>query len=192
MNPIVENHARTSARNEYTQLYRHYDEEGELLYVGVSLSTVQRLANHRDDSSWFKEIRSVTIEGFETRKQALAAERKAVENERPKYNVKLQAKKPFIAPAAEPDDPERTVVHRFVTFAPVYKLNEAAHVLGMPPSRLRAMVEHGEIGYINLCENNPKIKRAGWRITGWQLLEFIESLPTHGKSNVVRLRRNYG
>ena len=68
-----------------TNLYRHFDENGALLYVGISLSAVQRLKQH-EKSGWFEEIASVTIESFDTRELALLAEKEAIEQEFPMYN----------------------------------------------------------------------------------------------------------
>ena len=69
------------------QLYRHFDADGRLLYVGISLNALARLSQHSLDASWFKDIRLVTIEVFDTRLKAAAAERKAIRSERPMWNV---------------------------------------------------------------------------------------------------------
>jgi hypothetical protein len=69
-----------------TALYRHFDGEGRLLYVGISLSAIIRLATHRA-SPWFDEIASVEIERYQTRKDALTAELAAIHNEKPLHNV---------------------------------------------------------------------------------------------------------
>lgn len=68
-----------------TALYRHYNEMGELLYVGISLSAINRLSQHKT-SGWFIEIAKVDIEQFETRMLALNAEETAIKKEKPKYN----------------------------------------------------------------------------------------------------------
>ena len=70
-----------------TQLYRHFDTSGALLYVGISLSSVSRLSQHRDSSAWFDKIAKVTVEAFPTRHDALIAEAAAIANENPKYNI---------------------------------------------------------------------------------------------------------
>jgi excinuclease UvrABC nuclease subunit len=74
---------------ETTELYRHFDASGRLLYVGVSLSVLHRLRKHRQSSEWFGEIVTITIARFETRAAALAAEKAAVQTERPRFNVAL-------------------------------------------------------------------------------------------------------
>lgn len=73
--------------DEITNLYRHFDADNQLLYVGISLSAVHRLTEHRNGSPWFRSIGSVTIETFPSRKEALAAEKEAIRNENPLYNV---------------------------------------------------------------------------------------------------------
>ena len=68
-------------------LYRHFDKDGALLYVGVSLSTVIRLAQHKGRSEWFKQIARVEITNWATREASLRAERRAIRLEKPLYNI---------------------------------------------------------------------------------------------------------
>ena len=68
-----------------TELYRHFDADGKLLYVGISFSTLARLAQHRN-SGWFNRIRRIDIESFATRIEALKAEKIAIRTEAPEYN----------------------------------------------------------------------------------------------------------
>lgn len=68
-------------------LYRHFNIDGELLYVGISVSSLVRLTKHRNESSWFGEIAVVKIEHFPSRPAALRAEAKAIREERPKHNL---------------------------------------------------------------------------------------------------------
>lgn len=73
-------------RKPGVHLYRHFDAKGTLLYVGISLSAVNRLAAHRDASSWYWSIATVTIEVLPTREAAEEAERLAIRKERPLFN----------------------------------------------------------------------------------------------------------
>ena len=68
------------------QLYRHWGANEELLYVGISISTANRLSQHKGSSNWFSLIENVTIENFQTRDLALKAEKYAIINEKPIYN----------------------------------------------------------------------------------------------------------
>lgn len=69
-----------------TSLYRHYDADGVLLYVGISLNHLARLGGHKSSSHWFWDITRVDIEHFETRGIAEAAEMLAIREEKPLHN----------------------------------------------------------------------------------------------------------
>ena len=73
--------------SDRTSLYRHWDADGDLLYVGISLSAVGRLAQHSKASHWANNIASVTIETFGSRKEAETAERRAISGENPRHNI---------------------------------------------------------------------------------------------------------
>jgi predicted GIY-YIG superfamily endonuclease len=70
-----------------TALYRHFDADGKLLYVGISLSVVARLARHVNGSHWARQITMITIEWHSGRPEALAAEAAAIVAERPAFNI---------------------------------------------------------------------------------------------------------
>ncbi len=70
-----------------TELYRCFDAEWKLLYVGISLSAIGRLVEHRRQAKWFdRRIRHIEVEWFPTRVAALIAERTAIQTEAPEYN----------------------------------------------------------------------------------------------------------
>lgn len=68
-------------------LYRHFDSDGRLLYVGVSLSTLARLAQHKAESEWFWRIAKVEITAYASRETVLEAERIAIRQEKPLHNI---------------------------------------------------------------------------------------------------------
>jgi hypothetical protein len=70
-----------------TIVYRHFDSEGQLLYVGISLNAVARLADHRQTSHWFDGIARIDLQRFPSRQAALAAERRAIRKEKPLFNI---------------------------------------------------------------------------------------------------------
>jgi hypothetical protein len=78
-----------NSRRRLTCLYRHYDDAGRLLYVGIALSPVSRLRAHRARAHWFDDIARITIERFGDTAAARKAERTAVEVEKPLFNIKL-------------------------------------------------------------------------------------------------------
>lgn len=76
-----------SAIPDACQLYRHFDAQGDLLYVGMSLSAVNRLSGHKSASKWFAEIARVEVENFASREEAAFAEDEAIILENPRYNI---------------------------------------------------------------------------------------------------------
>ena len=80
--------AKSAPRNDGpTSLYRHFDADAVLLYVGISLSAVGRLSDHRHTSAWFPQIARVTVEQFPDRASAYEAETAAINNENPLFNI---------------------------------------------------------------------------------------------------------
>lgn len=70
-----------------TALYRHFDQLGRLLYVGISLDAVRRLGQHKQHAAWYSRITTICVEWYPTRAAAEAAEREGIRRERPKHNV---------------------------------------------------------------------------------------------------------
>lgn len=70
-----------------TNLYRFFDAQGGLLYIGISYNAWARMAGHRMNASWWSQVASASIEHFPTRAEAAQAERSAIEAERPAHNV---------------------------------------------------------------------------------------------------------
>ena len=68
-------------------LYRFFDANDELLYVGISMTPWERFRQHRQDKSWWVDIRKTTMEPYPSRAAVMAAERTAIIEERPRYNV---------------------------------------------------------------------------------------------------------
>jgi excinuclease UvrABC nuclease subunit len=69
-----------------TELYRHFDKDGRLLYVGIAMTAVKRASEHRRNSGWWGQIARIEIERFESRELALAAELEAIRAENPIHN----------------------------------------------------------------------------------------------------------
>lgn len=82
------------------KLYRHFDADGVLLYVGITSSIPRRTAEHASRSHWSDDAVSMTWETFETREEALAAERLAIAAEKPLHNV-MRPVRPSCAPSEQ-------------------------------------------------------------------------------------------
>lgn len=82
-------------------LYRIFDADGRLLYVGVSENPLRRLRQHHVGSRWFRGVAVRTeIEWHQSRKAALAAEAEAIRTEAPVHNQAQTHKTHMAEPAA--------------------------------------------------------------------------------------------
>lgn len=72
--------------SEVTALYRYFDSTGRLLYVGISLNAVNRLAQH-SSKPWAKSITRIEVQYFESRELGLEAEVNAIRREHPMFNI---------------------------------------------------------------------------------------------------------
>lgn len=70
-------------------LYRHFDGDGNLLYIGISLHAINRLLAHKEYAHWFSEIARIEITGYPDRATAALAERIAIGRENPKHNIQF-------------------------------------------------------------------------------------------------------
>jgi excinuclease UvrABC nuclease subunit len=67
-------------------LYRMYDTDGQLLYIGQSISLAERLGQHRAGSAFWSAVRTITVEPHPNVSAARLAEAKAIQAERPVHN----------------------------------------------------------------------------------------------------------
>jgi hypothetical protein len=67
-------------------LYRFYDDQDRLLYVGITGSWHQRFHQHEKEAGWFILAVRCTFERHETRESVAEAETKAILTEFPIYN----------------------------------------------------------------------------------------------------------
>jgi excinuclease UvrABC nuclease subunit len=68
-------------------LYRWFNDEGVLLYVGISSTLPSRVKQHSKASKWFDEASFMTIEWHENRGMVELAEKLAIKYEAPFYNI---------------------------------------------------------------------------------------------------------
>jgi predicted GIY-YIG superfamily endonuclease len=72
---------------ERVALYRIRGEDDELIYIGITNSISVRWNGHQAVQPWWDEVRSLTVEWYDTRVEAERAEKAAILAEQPKYNV---------------------------------------------------------------------------------------------------------
>lgn len=69
-------------------LYRLYDAEGLLLYIGMTGNLTQRLSQHQSDKSWWNEVAAIKVQRwFGNRDELALAELTAIRTEDPRYNI---------------------------------------------------------------------------------------------------------
>jgi len=97
-------------KQELNQLYRYYDKDGNLLYVGISKNALYRAIQHSNLSHWYPAAVTIKIENFETQDELIVAEKLAIINENPIHNKKIpsnsEKQRLFIA---NPENCEKTM-----------------------------------------------------------------------------------
>lgn len=73
-------------------LYRHFDANDVLLYVGQSRRFGDRMGAHQRNAPWWDDVITITMERFGTAHELTIAEIAAIQREDPKYNT-LHARK---------------------------------------------------------------------------------------------------
>lgn len=76
-----------------TALYRLYDNNGELLYVGITNKPNHRFGQHRRTKPWWPRVARKELKWFSTTEDASKAEKKAITEEEPRYNLSANALK---------------------------------------------------------------------------------------------------
>lgn len=72
--------------DEPTALYRLYDANDVLLYLGISFMPAARWEQHQNDKHWTHLVVRTTVEWYPTRRAALAAEARATKTEKPLHD----------------------------------------------------------------------------------------------------------
>lgn len=74
-------------------LYRAFDSQGDLLYVGITFSVGNRMSGHAKTSEWWDFFSYMTVErNFSTREELVDAEERAILMERPRFNVNTKGR----------------------------------------------------------------------------------------------------
>lgn len=119
-------------------LYRHYDENGTLLYIGVSTSFFERLSQHKCHSTWFNQIQTMTLERFSTKVEMLKAEKKAIKKEKPVHNVHYS-------------DVEKIIPN------PVLKISQVAEKIGVSRRQIYKMIDDGRFNVKPIPGTKPRL-----------------------------------
>lgn len=68
-------------------LYRCFDADSRLLYIGITANPPRRFRHHRGVKDWWAVVANIQLQTFETREALEAAEQSAIQSEQPRYNV---------------------------------------------------------------------------------------------------------
>jgi predicted GIY-YIG superfamily endonuclease len=80
-----------------TSVYRLFDADGDLLYVGIAGNPGRRFEQHRADKPWWGEVSRIDLEHWPTRQEAAEAESQAIREESPRYNIALRPRPATVA-----------------------------------------------------------------------------------------------
>jgi len=72
-------------------VYRCYDAEGALLYIGSTAAYLRRMAAHRTEKPWWHHVARTEAERFPEISLARARETAAILAERPRWNIRQAA-----------------------------------------------------------------------------------------------------
>lgn len=75
-----------------TAVYKAYDADGALLYVGVAKDFLFRWKSHRREAEWWKLAQRFEVALYATRDEALAEEARCITEDGPAYNACALAK----------------------------------------------------------------------------------------------------
>lgn len=77
----------TSTGQQLNALYRWFNEEGQLLYVGISRQIGRRVKEHSKTAAWFTQAAYMTLEWATDQLELEAMEKKAIQQEGPLHNT---------------------------------------------------------------------------------------------------------
>lgn len=82
----IANLTRRNKEEGPTAVYRFYDIDDTLLYVGITSDLRYRWQQHRESKNWWPSIYRASVVWLNTRKDALKEESAAIQSEAPVYN----------------------------------------------------------------------------------------------------------
>jgi len=76
-----------SAGEHRTALYRFYDADEQLLYVGITSDPWRRWRQHVLEKAWYPQVKHQAVTWYDSRIRAELAEQSAIRCERPRFNI---------------------------------------------------------------------------------------------------------
>lgn len=153
-------------------LYRAFDKDGKLIYVGMARCAITRIAQHEKFSHWFHHVTQFKIEKLSSRQEAAQAEKKAILEEHPIYNYIFN-----------PDNPKRLRIVDLSELTPQqlcdigYTYNGNGDIVKDTHHEwLNAVLKHhkkltkDELADIAENERMKDMATRQWEVLGWEAL----------------------
>lgn len=110
-----------------TAVYRLYDADDRLIYVGQSQRMGQRMRTHSKHSWWYELFDRIEVEYHPTRAAAMAAEATAIQEEQPAFNAMHTGRKE--GDWSHLTEDEVAIVRRRITEDPYMRVWIPRHLL---------------------------------------------------------------
>lgn len=94
--PIAEGTIDLANHVPTTSVYRAYDADGDLLYVGVTDNLANRLKSHEHHSRWYPLAATIEWESFDSRDYALEVERGLIYSLDPPHNTRHRVQRDWL------------------------------------------------------------------------------------------------
>lgn len=158
---------------EMHAVYRMFDEERNLLYIGRTGNAGKRFGDH-NTKRWFPLVATIELEWHPTHAVAVAAEERAILAEQPRYNVigKMPESRRAVPPRRRPKSACRPAV------APV-----PATQVEIPEAARQA------IGMLLVRGTTISEVASVVRVTKWTARVWLERLREDGTAEVVGYKR---
>ena len=140
---------KTGTADQPTALYRFYDTDDNLLYVGITVELGWRWKQHAR-REWWRQVTRATVEHHPSRDEAAAAERTAIQQEHPRWNVihKPPPPKPVpLAPAPSLVVELGDDIERMIGDTAGLTCGQVANLMGAGRSTIHRWVKEGRFRY---------------------------------------------
>jgi hypothetical protein len=145
-------------------LYRHWDKDGQLLYVGMTNNPPRRLTSHRAKAEWWAQVSWTSYQKFSSRPALKAGETRAIKTENPRWNIQERVRDSSLRPGAEkylpipvgPADLSLRLIHPLSTEFLVYGGKTRRRAQEWALAKRVYLLEYGRCAhdmYLTLCPN---------------------------------------
>lgn len=128
-------------------VYKHYDSDGNLIYVGVTGNALTRIRTHIRDSRWFDLVNEIKIEKFDNADAAIAREKQLIEENKPVFNSANNPRMLSVKLEASASCGVTIDFRQFLEKASVLEAMEMLHLAMVSPQLAITVLNGGKIDY---------------------------------------------